>query len=95
MPKKRNICDQKQRKEVEDKLLKTKAKRQNKCDTKRKDNEEKSLNTWAKRQRKYYENFFENIDSEERLKRYKKATRFGPIFICSGCERKLFEHQVT
>ena len=35
-----------------------------------------------------------SIDAQERLKRFKKATRFGPIFFCRCCERKLFEHQV-
>ena len=35
------------------------------------------------------------IDAEERLRRFNKATRFGPIFICRCCERKLFEHQVV
>ena len=33
-------------------------------------------------------------DAEKRLLRFLKATRFGPIFVCRCCERKLFYHQV-
>ena len=34
------------------------------------------------------------IDAERRLVRFRNAVRFGPIFVCRCCERKLFEHQV-
>ena len=33
-------------------------------------------------------------NAQERLRRFKTQTRFGPIFVCSCCKRKLFQHQV-
>ena len=58
--------------------MKTKAKRQKKCDKKqKKENEDKFLKIKAKRQKNYCENIFENIDAKERLKRFRKATQFG------------------
>ena len=32
--------------------------------------------------------------AKERLRRFKKATLFSPVFVCRCCHRKLFEHQV-
>ena len=33
--------------------------------------------------------------SLERLKRFRQATRYGPIFVCSSCHQKLFEYEVV
>ena len=41
-----------------------------------------------KRQRK-------NVGSYDRLQRFKRATRYGPIFVCSSCHQKLFEYEVV
>ena len=49
----------------------------------------------AEWQRKYVERQKKNTDAEERLRRFKQAIRFGPIFVCRCCERKLFEKQVV
>merc|ERR1711954_542574 len=35
------------------------------------------------------------IDDRQRIFNFKKATLFGPIFICSCCKRKLFQHSVV
>ena len=35
-----------------------------------------------------------NVDERERIMNFKKATLFGPIFICSCCKRRLFENGV-
>ena len=46
------------------------------------------------RMQKYVKKQNKQIDADERLVRFRKAVRFGPIFVCRCCERKLFEHQV-
>ena len=35
-----------------------------------------------------------SIDAQERLRRFENQVRFGPIFVCRCCKRKLFQHQV-
>jgi hypothetical protein len=35
------------------------------------------------------------VDDRKRILNFKKATLFGPIFICSCCKRQLFENGVT
>ena len=35
------------------------------------------------------------IDSSARIRNFKRATLFGPIFICSCCHRRLFENGVS
>ena len=35
------------------------------------------------------------VGSFERLQKFKKAVRFGPIFICSSCHQRLFEREVV
>ena len=37
----------------------------------------------------------EKIGSKERLKRFREKTQYGPIFVCSSCHQKLFEHEVV
>ena len=37
----------------------------------------------------------ESEGSWERLQRFRRATRYGPIFVCSSCHQKLFEHEVV
>ena len=35
-----------------------------------------------------------NVCAEKRIAKFKKKVQFGPIFVCSCCHQKLFEHQV-
>ena len=46
------------------------------------------------RNSEYHKKKKRKIGSWERFKRFRTATRYGPIFICSSCHQKLFEHQV-
>ena len=36
-----------------------------------------------------------NIDDRERIFKFKAATLIGPIFICSCCKRRMYEHSVV
>ena len=49
----------------------------------------------ANQKRKCLQKQNQSIDADERLNRFKEATRFEPIFICKCCERKLFEKQIV
>ena len=35
-----------------------------------------------------------NVDSQQRLRKFQNRVLYGPIFVCSCCHQKLFEHQV-
>ena len=45
--------------------------------------------------KKTRENMHANIDEKKRRLNYNLSVLFGPIFICSCCDRKLFENGVT
>ena len=93
---KRKKSDLKQKAEDEKKFLAEQAKRQRKCDKKQKAKDAKSfLKAQRVKRQKCDEKKKESVDAAERLKKFKRSTRFGPIFVCRCCERKLFEHQVT
>ena len=36
-----------------------------------------------------------NVSADQRLNKFRRRVRYGPIFICSCCHQKLFENQVT
>ena len=44
---------------------------------------------------KYKKESNDRIDDRTRVMNFKKATLFGPIFICSCCKRRLYENGVT
>ena len=89
-------CDQQRRIENEEKFLKEKAEGRRRSDEKKKvENKGKFLRDQAKRWRKCNYKQNQNIEATERLRRFKKAIRFGPIFLCRCCERKLFENQIV
>ena len=60
----------------------------------RAENEKAFLKSLRERRQKCDEKQKQRIDAANRLKKFKQSTRFGPIFVCRCCERKLFEHQV-
>ena len=49
----------------------------------------------AQKKRQKRENFSLNTTRIERLKRFKRAVMFGPIFTCSCCHVNHFESNVT
>ena len=49
----------------------------------------------TERNKKYINKKNSSIDATERLRRFECQTRFGPIFVCRCCRRKLFQHQVV
>ena len=49
----------------------------------------------AESAKRYEEKRKTNTDDRERIFNFKAATLFGPIFICSCCKRRLFQHSVT
>jgi hypothetical protein len=75
--------------------LKEQANKRKKCDQKQKAiNKKAFLKCQQERRQKCDEKQKQSIDAAERLKRFKQSVRFGPIFVCSCCERKMFGHQV-
>ena len=94
--KRQRRCDLKRKAENSDQFVKDNAKRHKKSEQKQKaENLQQFLDFQTARRRKCEVNKQNKIDARERLKNFRKATRFGPIFVCRCCERKLFEHQVT
>ena len=92
----RKIREVKRKAENPEQFFKDNAKRNKKSDQKQKaENLQQFLDVQAARRRKCEVNKQNKIDARERLKKFRKATRFGPIFVCRCCERKLFEHQVS
>ena len=77
-------------------FLKVKADGNRKCYKKQKaENPDLFLKGKAVKTQEQRKNKDSKIDADKRIVRFRKATRFGPIFECRCCERKLFEHQVV
>ena len=58
-------------------------------------NREGTLQEEAQKKRQKRENLSVNITRSERLKKFRKAVMFGPIFTCSCCHVKHFESNVS
>ena len=61
----------------------------------KRDNLHKYVMEERKKNIKYYRKRIKLVGSWDRLERFRRATKYGPIFVCSSCDQKLFQHEVV
>ena len=59
------------------------------------DNPEKFITKKREQQESWRIKKLKNVGSWKRLCNFRRATKYGPIFVCSSCHQKLFEHEVV